>query len=172
MVTFPQVSPPKPCMHLSCLGYMPHVPPISLLILSLNSIWWEVQIIKLLITHSSPFPLLHPCYAQISFTEAKWNALSPCSSFSMIDNVFWGTIRKNLSLEFYIDIILPIVLWPWGWLSLQQKWVPGFPGGKCGRCVRLTLPPACAVVMKSGNLNLLEPSGPLQAYNGTALLYV
>ena len=25
--------------------------------------------------------------------------------------------------------------------------------------------------MKSGNLNFLEPSGPLQAYNGTALLY-
>jgi len=34
----------------------------------------------------------------------------------------------------------------------------------CGRCVRLTtLPPSCAVVMKSGNLNFLEPSGPLQA---------
>ena len=46
-----------------------------------------------------------------------------------------------------------------------------FPGGKCGRCVRLTtLPPSCAVVMKSGNLNFLEPSGPLQACNGTALL--
>jgi len=42
--------------------------------------------------------------------------------------------------------------------------------GKGGRCVRLTtLPPSCAVVMKSGNLNLLEPSGPLQACNGTAL---
>ena len=27
----------------------------------------------------------------------------------------------------------------------------------------------CAVVMKSGNLNLLEPSGPLQACNGTDL---
>jgi hypothetical protein len=25
----------------------------------------------------------------------------------------------------------------------------------------------CAVVMKSGNLNFLEPSGPLQACNGT-----
>ena len=54
---------------------------------------------------------------------------------------------------------------------------PGiFPGGKGGRCVRLTtLPPSCAVVMKSGNLNFLEPSGPLQTYNGTALpfyLYV
>jgi len=31
------------------------------------------------------------------------------------------------------------------------------------------LPPSCAVVTKSGNLNLLEPSGPLRACNGTAL---
>jgi len=44
------------------------------------------------------------------------------------------------------------------------------PEGKGDRCVRLTtLPPSCAVVMKSGNLNFLEPSGPLQACNGTAL---
>jgi len=41
--------------------------------------------------------------------------------------------------------------------------------GEGGRCVRLTtLPPSC-VVMKSGNLNFLEPSGPVQASNGTAL---
>ena len=34
-------------------------------------------------------------------------------------------------------------------------------GGKGGRCIRLTtLPPSCAVTMKSGNLNFLEPSGP------------
>ena len=32
-----------------------------------------------------------------------------------------------------------------------------------------TLPPSCAVVTKSGNLNFLEPSGPLQACNGNAL---
>jgi len=45
--------------------------------------------------------------------------------------------------------------------------------GKGGLCVRLTiLPPSCAVVMKSGNLNFLEPSGPLQACNGTALPFV
>jgi hypothetical protein len=45
-----------------------------------------------------------------------------------------------------------------------------FPGGKSGQCVRLTtLPSSCAVVMKSVNLNFLEPSGPLQACNGTAL---
>jgi len=40
------------------------------------------------------------------------------------------------------------------------------------RCVKLTtLQPSCAVVTKSGNLNFLEPSGPLQACNGTASLY-
>jgi len=31
------------------------------------------------------------------------------------------------------------------------------------------LPPSCAVITKSGNLNFLEPSGPVQACNGTAL---
>ena len=36
--------------------------------------------------------------------------------------------------------------------------------------MRLTsFPPSCAVVMKSGDLNFLEPSGPLEACNGTAL---
>jgi len=35
-----------------------------------------------------------------------------------------------------------------------------------------TLPPSCAVVMKSGNLNFQEPSGPLQACNGTALPFL
>jgi len=32
-----------------------------------------------------------------------------------------------------------------------------------------TLPQFCAIVMKSGNLNFLEPSGLLRACNGTAL---
>jgi hypothetical protein len=42
--------------------------------------------------------------------------------------------------------------------------------GKGGRCVRLaTTPSFPAVVMKSRYLKCLEPSGPLQACNGTAL---
>ena len=31
------------------------------------------------------------------------------------------------------------------------------------------LPPSCAVVTKSGSLSVLEPSGPVQPCNGTAL---
>ena len=34
------------------------------------------------------------------------------------------------------------------------------------------LPPSCAVVTKSGNLNFLEPLGPIRACNGTALCNV
>jgi len=34
------------------------------------------------------------------------------------------------------------------------------------------LPPSCAVVTKSGNLNFLEPSGSFRACNGTVCLYI
>jgi len=82
-----------------------------------------------------------------------------------------GSIPAGVSGIFHWHKTLPIALWPWGRLSLYQKWVPEvFPGGKGGRCARLTtLPPSCAVVTKSGNLNFQEPSGPVQACNGTAL---
>ena len=54
--------------------------------------------------------------------------------------------------------------------SNRNEYQEYFLWGKCSRCVRLTiLPPSCAVVTKSGNLNFLEPSGPIQACNGTAL---
>ena len=43
---------------------------------------------------------------------------------------------------------------------------------KGGRILRLTtLLPRWDVVMKSGNLNFLEPSGSIQACNGTGIPY-
>jgi len=48
-----------------------------------------------------------------------------------------------------------------------------FPGDKGGQCVVLTtLQPYhlhLPIVLKSGSLNFLEPSGPVQACNGIAL---
>jgi len=44
------------------------------------------------------------------------------------------------------------------------------PGGKGGRCVRpTTYHLHVPIAKKSGGLNLLEPCGPVQACNGTAL---
>ena len=94
--------------------------------------------------------------------------------------VGWGTALQAvrlrirfpiMSLEFFIEINLPVALWPWSWLSLYQKWVPGIsPGCKGGRCVWLTtLPPSNA-----DYLEIWEPQPPgalkvVQACNGIAL---
>jgi len=68
-----------------------------------------------------------------------------------------------VSFEFFIDIILPASLWPGGWLSLEQKWVP-VPGVKAGRCVGLTtLPPPCTDCLEIWEL---QPSGTLKACPG------
>ena len=53
--------------------------------------------------------------------------------------------------------------------SNRNEYQEYFLGGKGGRCVRLTTVSPSCVVTKFGNLNFLEPSGPVEACNGTAL---
>jgi hypothetical protein len=75
-----------------------------------------------------------------------------------------------VSLEFFIDINASDRTMALGSTQPLTEMCTRSISWGCGRCVGLiTLPPSCAVVKKSGNLNFLEPSGPLQACNGTAL---
>jgi len=74
VVSFPQVSAPTPCMHLS----FPHTcymtrPSHSSHFDHLNNIWWRVWLIKLLIRKFSPLPLLpHLSQAEI-FSSAPYS---------------------------------------------------------------------------------------------------
>ena len=105
--------------------------------------------------------------------RGEGTAVAQCLRCCATNRMVAGSIPAGVIEIFHWHKILPIALWPWCRVSLQEKWVPGvYPGGKGGRCVRqTTLPPSCAIVTKSGHLNFAATSGALQACNGTALLF-
>jgi hypothetical protein len=153
------------CIHLWCPTFY---------LLPCNN-WWNIerrvslQALKLFITQL----FLYLCYCQqrryCSRTQnifSGWMILL-FATFYMIftiiylekgargGTVCWGTALQAgrsrvrfpiVSLEFFIDTILPAALWPWSWLSSNRnEYQDYFMGGKGGRCVGLTtLPPSCA----------------------------
>ena len=140
-------------------------------------IFYVVYFMIMQMVYKSSLTELHPCTSfyllicttcfEMGTAVAQW--LRCCATNRKVA----VSIPAGAIGIFHWHKILPIAPWSWGRLSLWQKWVPGaFPGGKGGQCVKLiTLPLCCSVVMKSGSLNFLEPSGPLQACNGIALTF-
>jgi len=94
----------------------------------------------------------------------------------------WGSALKArrksvwllmVSLEFFIHIILPVTLWPWGDLASNRNgYQEYFLGIKGGQCVGLTTLPSSCADWKSWGLKLLEASEPVQTCRGDCSTFI
>ena len=89
--------------------------------------------------------------------------------------VGWGTALQAgksrvrfpmVSLLYFIDIILPAAQWPWGLREMSIKSISWGVRGPVCRDDNLTI----FHVLKSRSLKLVDPSGPVKACTGIALL--
>jgi hypothetical protein len=121
----------------------------------------------------------------VKHIRMKASYIKNCSSITSFkcavsSAVGWGTavqvgrsrVRFPLvSLSFFINTILLAALWPGVNSACNRKeYQEYFLGGKGGRCIGLTTLPPSWAFMKSGRLNFLEPSEPVQELRDLHLL--
>ena len=97
-------------------------------------------------------------FRQILEGERRFNRHVIPLNHLLFSHVFVKHLNTVLCKTFFLSAVKKHLYC--GKIKLIAFLIGVFPGGKGGLCVRLTtLPPCCAVVMKSGNLNFLESSG-------------
>jgi hypothetical protein len=127
---------------------------------SMQSTTQPHQVLWLRITAAIPPLPLYTFMVQIGITLPSRNATNQQVAGLILDGVIGIFQRHNPSSR---TMALGSTQPPTEMSTRCISW------GKGGRCVRLTLQPSCATVMKFGNLNFLEPFGSPQACNKTAL---
>jgi hypothetical protein len=85
-----------------------------------------------------------------------------------------GSVHDGVTGFFSSDIILPVALWPGVDSASNRNKYQVYPGGKGGRCVRLTTYHHTVPLSRNlGALTSLDPSGPAwPAWPVTEVLYL
>jgi hypothetical protein len=106
---------------------------------------------------------------QISMRHTVHSWLRHCTTGQVAGPILGGVIG------IFQWLILLATLWPWCWLSLYRNEYQDYLLGRKGcQCVGLTKTYHLHVpiFLKSGSLNILEPSQPVQACVGIAIPFI
>ena len=114
------------------------------------------------------YKIIHEHVYELQIFLVQWTAVAQWLRCCATDRNVAGSITVGV-IGFFIDIKPFRSRYGLGVdsASNRNEYQVHFLGVKVRKADNL--PPPCAVVTKSGNLNFLEPSGLVQACNGTAL---